>query len=119
MISALAAEVEDTCLVALASVEGDTCLVALVVVEADTWLAVVVAAEVDIRLTALVAAIVLDTAVSADNPCWAVAIVQMVVRAVVTATAAFAMETDLADTVAPAIAADRLDIVVLAVDIVT
>lgn len=108
MISALAAEAGDTYLAALASVEADTylavvaeaadiCLTALAA-EADTWLAV--AAEVDIRLTALVAAIALDTAVSADNPCWAVAIVQMVVRAVVTATAAFAMETDLADTVA-------------------
>ena len=112
MISALAAEAGDTYLAALAPVEVDTYL-AVVVAEADIRLAVAaaevdtcliawaaVAAEVNIRLTALVAAIVLDTAVSADNPHWAAAIVQMVVRAVVTATAAFAMETDLADTVA-------------------
>lgn len=118
MISALAAEAGDTYLAALASVEADTYLA--VVAEADIRLAVAaaevdtcliawaaVAAEVNIRLTALVAAIALDTAVSADNPHWAAAIVQMVVRVVVTATAAFAME------------AGRADIVVLVMDIVT
>ncbi len=106
----------------MASEAADTCLVALAVAEVvDTYLAV---AEVDRRLMALaaaivldtavptdtpcwVAAIVLDTAVPTDTPCWAAAIAQMVVRVVVTATVAFAME------------ADRVDIVVLAVDIVT
>ncbi len=85
---------------------ADICLTALAA-EADIRLAV--AAEVDTCQMALAAAIALDTAVAVptDNPYWAAAIVQMVVRVVVTATVAFAME------------ADRVDIVALAVDIVT